>query len=129
MSLSLYDDPEFAKRYAEGAVQFVPSYRVMQRMAAQLIRESVGDTGTVLVLGAGGGLELEEFASRSPAWRFVGVEPADGMITAAQERLRQAGAADRVEWHRGEELLRAAGFTHVELFYAAMALRGWRATA
>ena len=77
-------------------MQFVPGYRVMQRMAAQLIRECIGDAGTVLVLGAGGGLELEEFASRSPGWRFVGVEPADGMATPAQERLRQAGARGRL---------------------------------
>jgi tRNA (cmo5U34)-methyltransferase len=73
----------------------------MQRMAAQLIRERIGSTGKILVLGAGGGLELEAFASRCPKWTFVGVDPAEEMLKAAKDRVRLAGASERVDWHHG----------------------------
>jgi tRNA (cmo5U34)-methyltransferase len=73
----------------------------MHRMAAQLIRERIGRVGTVLVLGAGGGLELEAFASRCPQWTFVAVDPSEEMLKAAKERVQQAGADERVRWHRG----------------------------
>ena len=101
MGRSHYEDPEFVRSYAEGPSLFVPGYGHMQRMAAQLIRERIGETGNVLVLGAGGGLELEAFASLSPQWRFLGVDPAAEMLGAAKERLRLAAASERVDWHHG----------------------------
>jgi tRNA (cmo5U34)-methyltransferase len=101
MTKSHYDDPEFARRYAEGPRAFVPGYEYMQRMAAQLIRERIGNTGDVLVLGAGGGLEIEAFASRCPQWTFIGIEPAEEMLKAAKERVLLAAASERVKWHHG----------------------------
>jgi tRNA (cmo5U34)-methyltransferase len=101
MTLSHYEDPDVVRRYAQGPAAFVPAYAHMQRMAAQLIRERIGDTGRVLVLGAGGGLELEAFATRSPCWSFLGVDPAAAMLDAARERMRAAGASGRVDWHHG----------------------------
>ena len=101
MTQSHYEDPEFVRQYAQGPTAFVPAYEHMQRMAAQLIRERIGSSGNVLVLGAGGGLELEAFASRCPQWTFVGVEPAEEMLKAAKDRVLQAGASERVDWHHG----------------------------
>lgn len=101
MTQSHYEDPEVVRRYAQGPYAFVPAFEHMQRMAAQLIREGIGSTGEVLVLGAGGGLELEAFASRCPQWKFVGVEPAEEMLRAAKERVILADASERVEWHHG----------------------------
>jgi len=91
-----FDDPAFVARYAEGPGQFVPGYAVMQRMAAQLIAERVGEHAHLLVLGAGGGLELEAFASLHSNWRFTGVDPAAEMLKAARERVDAAGAGERV---------------------------------
>lgn len=101
MTQSHYEDPEIVRRYAQGPTAFVPAYEHMQRMAAQLIRERIGRTGNVLVLGAGGGLELEAFASLSPQWTFVGVDPAEEMLKAAKDRVLQAGVSERVDWHHG----------------------------
>lgn len=101
MTLSHYEDPDVVRRYAQGPTAFVPAYAHMQRMAAQLIRERIGDTGQLLVLGAGGGLELEAFATLSPHWSFLGVDPAEAMLAAAQERIRAMGASERVDWHHG----------------------------
>jgi len=101
MILSHYEDPDIVRRYAQGPAAFVPAYAHMQRMAAQLIRERIGDAGQVLVLGAGGGLELEAFATRCPHWTFLGVDPAEAMLEAAQARMRDIGASKRVAWHHG----------------------------
>jgi tRNA (cmo5U34)-methyltransferase len=101
MAPSHYDDPEFVRRYLQGPSAFVPGYEQMQRMAAQLIRERVGETADVLVLGAGGGLELEAFGLRCPQWKFVGVDPSQEMLKAAQQRMHAAGADARVVWHHG----------------------------
>lgn len=101
MTTSHYEDPDIVRRYAQGPCAFVPAYAHMQRMAAQLIRENIGSAGKVLVLGAGGGLELEAFATRCPLWTYVGVDPAGEMLKAATERMLLAGADGRVDWHHG----------------------------
>ena len=41
----------------------------MQRMVALLLAERVPADGAVLILGAGGGLELKLLAERQPDWR------------------------------------------------------------
>jgi tRNA (cmo5U34)-methyltransferase len=94
-----FEDPEFVKRYAEGPGRFLPGYAVMQTMSAQLIAERIGEEGRVLILGAGGGLEIEAFARLHPAWRFVGVDPAKEMLSAARKRAAVCGA--QAEWHEG----------------------------
>lgn len=99
--MSHFDDPEFVQRYTEGPGRFVPGYATMQRMVAQLIAEKIGEDGKLLVLGAGGGLEIEAFARQHPRWRFVGVDPARAMLDAARERARACGAADRCDWMEG----------------------------
>ena len=101
MPPSYYEDPEFVRRYAQGPRQFVPAYEHMHRMAAQLIRERIGNAGEVLVLGAGGGLEVEAFARLNPAWTFTGVDPAEEMLNAAKQRVLQAQASERMRWHHG----------------------------
>jgi tRNA (cmo5U34)-methyltransferase len=98
---SHFDDPDFVRRYTEGPGRFVPGYQIMQRMAAQLIGETIGRAGDVLVLGAGGGLEIEAFARLEPNWRFIGVDPAKSMLDAARALAEQIGAGDRVRWHEG----------------------------
>jgi tRNA (cmo5U34)-methyltransferase len=68
-------------------------------MTTLLLRESVPPAGNVLVLGAGGGLELKRFADSEPGWRFVGVDPSAEMLKLAQATL--GPLAERVELHEG----------------------------
>ncbi len=56
----------------------------MLQMSAVLLEERVPDDGTILVVGAGGGLEIGYFAGIAPAWRFVGVDPAAAMLELAR---------------------------------------------
>lgn len=85
--MSTFSDPPSAARYAEGPVRLVPGFHALQQMAALLLAESVPADGHVLVLGAGGGLELKAFAEAQPGWRFVGVDPSAEMLKAAEVTL------------------------------------------
>jgi tRNA (cmo5U34)-methyltransferase len=53
----------------------------------------------VLVLGAGGGLELKAFADVQPRWTFDGVDPAAEMLKQASRTL--GPRAERVRLHEG----------------------------
>lgn len=82
-----FSDPEAIARYAEGPPRHVPGYHAMQSMATILIAERVAEDARVLVLGAGGGLELKAFAQAHPGWRFDGVDPSDEMLKLAERTL------------------------------------------
>ena len=79
-----FSDPQAVARYAEGAPRNVPGYDAMQRMTTLLLAERVPDDGRVLVLGAGGGLELKVFAEAQPHWAFDGVDPSAEMLKLAE---------------------------------------------
>jgi tRNA (cmo5U34)-methyltransferase len=97
--LSSFSDPQSVARYAEGPVKQVPGFHALQQMSALLLAESVPADGQVLVLGAGGGLELKVFAEAQPEWRFVGVDPSAEMLKLAGATL--GPLASRVELHEG----------------------------
>lgn len=97
--LSSFSDPQAVARYAERPVRQVPGFHALQQMTALLLAESVPPDGRVLVLGAGGGLELKVFAEAQAEWNFVGVDPSAEMLKLANATL--GPLASRVELCEG----------------------------
>ena len=83
--------------YAEATKRRVPGLDDMHRMAGLLLAEHVPADGRVLVLGAGGGMELVALLRDHTGWRFDGVDPSADMLAAA--RLAIGAAAHRVAFH------------------------------
>jgi tRNA (cmo5U34)-methyltransferase len=100
-----FTDPAAVARYAEGPRRNVPGYDSLLPMVRILLAERVPAIARVLVVGAGGGLELEDMALAHPGWRFDGVDPSQPMLDLAAQRLQRAGVAgvagDRVALHHG----------------------------
>jgi tRNA (cmo5U34)-methyltransferase len=94
-----FSDPAAVARYAEGPPRFVPGFADMQRMSGILLAERAPANARVLVLGAGGGLELKAFATAQPGWSFDGVDPAGEMLELAARTL--GPMASRARLHRG----------------------------
>lgn len=220
---SPFSNPAAIATYAADTPRKVPGLDDLHRMATLLLADRVSGPAHMLVVGAGGGLELKAMAEARAAWRFTGLDPSPAMLDLArhvtapfadritlvegtidravagpfdgatcllvlhfldrEERLRtlreirrrlKPGAnlvvahhappsGDRARWMalsaafadraevdgakarttgktmverlplltptEEEELLRAAGFRDVALFYAAFSFRGWVATA
>lgn len=88
-----------APTYAERVARHVPGLEDLHRMAGLLLAERVPAAGRILVLGAGGGLELRAFADWQPGWRFDGVDPSPEMLD--QARMVLGDRASRVTFHEG----------------------------
>ncbi|MDX2202133.1 MAG: methyltransferase domain-containing protein [Hyphomicrobiaceae bacterium] len=97
--IEAFSNPENVARYTDGPTRMVPGYAGMQRMAMLLLAERVPANGRVLVLGAGGGLELKAFAEAQPDWTFDGVDPAAPMLDLARQVI--GPAASRATLHLG----------------------------
>jgi tRNA (cmo5U34)-methyltransferase len=94
-----FADPASVARYAEGPPRFVPGFADMQRMSGILLAERAPENARVLVLGAGGGLELKAFATAQPGWSFDGIDPAGEMLKLAARTL--GPLASRARLHQG----------------------------
>lgn len=85
--IAAFNDPQAAAQYADGPRRYVPGYDALHRMTAILLAEGTPLDARVLVLGAGGGLELRALAEAHPTWSFVGVDPAQEMLNEAERVL------------------------------------------
>jgi SAM-dependent methyltransferase len=97
--LAHFSDPEAVRRYTDGPPRFVPGFADLHRMTRILLAEQTVQDASVLVLGAGGGLELKALAEAEPRWNFVGVDPALAMLKLAEQTLGQFNA--RVQLQQG----------------------------
>ena len=97
--MATFSDPDTVARYAEATVRLVPGFHDLQRMTAVLLAERLQSTAQVLVLGAGGGLELKVFAELQPGWHFIGVDPSAEMLRLAERTI--GALSDRIVLHEG----------------------------
>jgi tRNA (cmo5U34)-methyltransferase len=68
-------NPALSDNYERAPRWFVPGYDASHAMAAVLLRDRIGERGHILVLGAGGGVELSVFAQECQDWTFTAVDP------------------------------------------------------
>lgn len=94
-----FSEPTMVSAYAEKTARLVPGLRDLHRMAGVLLAERAPADARILVLGAGGGLELKAFADMQPGWRFDGVDPSAEMLRLAATTL--GPLASRVRLHEG----------------------------
>src|SRR5437016_6486241 len=50
----------------------------------------------ILVVGVGGGAEIERFLPHNPGWRITGVDPSREMLELARVKAEGLGVADQV---------------------------------
>lgn len=96
--LAAFSDPQAVARYTDGPRRFVPGLEALHRMTGILLAERAPDDARILVLGAGGGMELHALAEMHPGWTFVGVDPAAEMLKLAHRVMGEhAHRAELIE--------------------------------
>jgi len=97
--LAAFSDPEAVAKYSDGPRRFVPGLEALHAMCGLLLAERAPPDARILVVGAGGGLELKALALAHPGWTFVGVDPAAETLRQAERFLGPLG--ERVELVEG----------------------------
>ncbi|MGO4450849.1 class I SAM-dependent methyltransferase [Phyllobacterium sp. TAF24] len=97
--MSSFSNPDIVSGYAARTAQLVPGLHDLHLMTGLLLAERAPADARVLVLGAGGGMELGVLAQMQPHWRFDGVDPSAEMLQLARTNL--GAQASRVAFHEG----------------------------
>jgi len=87
-----FTDPAMIADFVAATPRKVPGFADLHRMAMLLLAERAPAAADILIVGAGGGLELKAFAEAQPDWRFVGVDPSAAMLDLARRVLGPLGA-------------------------------------
>lgn len=90
-----FTDPAAVASYASDTPRKVPGLADLHRMVMLLLAEAAPAAAHVLVVGAGGGLELVALATAQPDWCFTGVDPSPAMVALAHQAV--APFAQRVQ--------------------------------
>ena len=85
--MTIAQTPGASDDYADRVARHVPGLRDLHRMIGVLMAEQTPADGHLLVLGAGGGLELKTLAESGPRWRLDGVDPSADMLRQARATL------------------------------------------
>jgi len=94
-----FTNPATVASYAANAPRKVPGLADLHRMVMLLLAEDAPADAHILVVGAGGGMEIKAVAEAQPAWRFTGVDPSHAMLDLARQTLKPF--ADRVDLIQG----------------------------
>lgn len=98
-SQSPFANPALVSTYADDTPLKVPGLADLHRMAMLLLSEEAPDAADILVVGAGGGLELRAMAEARRDWTFTGVDPSRAMLDLARGHTQPFG--DRITWIEG----------------------------
>lgn len=96
---SRFADPVEAASYAVNTARKVPGLTDLHRMVTQLLAEQATGNAHMLVVGAGGGMELRSMAASRCDWCFTGVDPSRAMLERAREAV--SPFADRISLLEG----------------------------
>lgn len=94
-----FTSPLAVASYAADTARKVPGLADLHRMVMLLLAEQAPQEAHILVVGAGGGMEIKAMAEAQPAWRFTGVDPSPQMLDLARQTLTPF--ADRVDLIQG----------------------------
>lgn len=78
-------NPAAVSGYVRETPRKVPGLADLHKMATLLLAEKAPGAADVLVVGAGGGLEIRAMAQMRPDWRFIGVDPSPAMLDIARQ--------------------------------------------
>jgi tRNA (cmo5U34)-methyltransferase len=99
-------------------------YELVFELATALLRAHCPAEAQLLLVGAGGGMEVQTFAAAEPGWQLTGVDPSADMLALAQAKVDVAGLTGRVRLLHGtvDDLPAEARFDAATLFYTLMYL-------
>ncbi|MBX9647910.1 MAG: class I SAM-dependent methyltransferase [Xanthobacteraceae bacterium] len=82
-----FSNPALVATYADETPRKVPGLADLHRMVMLLLSERAQQAADILVVGAGGGMELKSMAEAQREWLFTGVDPSAAMLDLARRNI------------------------------------------
>lgn len=93
--------PVAVDEYEQMASLALPGYEVMYTFVLACLRSYLPETANLLVVGAGGGVELVRLGQGNPQWQLLGVDPSAKMLAIAEQKIAQHQLSQRIKLIQG----------------------------
>jgi tRNA (cmo5U34)-methyltransferase len=102
--------PIAGNEYDKSARMALPGYEAMHAMALACLRYSLSlshlsktseKAANLLIVGAGTGMELVNYAQGNPDWCMLGVDPSANMLAIASQKIQEYGLSEQVKVFQG----------------------------
>lgn len=93
--------PIAGSEYDEMARLVLPGYEAMHKMTLACLKAKLRDKANLLIVGAGTGMELVQFAKGNSKWQVLGVDPSENMLAVAKSKIQQHGLSEQIELFQG----------------------------
>ncbi|WP_026732638.1 class I SAM-dependent methyltransferase [Fischerella sp. PCC 9605] len=90
-----------AEQYHEIAAHFVPGYQSLYEIARCYLSLHLPKVADILIVGAGGGMEIKILSRFSQQWSFAAVDPSSRMLDVAKFWTERSNALNRVQFTEG----------------------------
>lgn len=92
---------EEAAQYDDKMAKVFPGYEQLPLIILSHLRTCVGQVARFLDVGCGTGATLAAFAEHQPEWSFVGIDPAEPMLTLARNKISALNLGGHVTFIHG----------------------------
>jgi tRNA (cmo5U34)-methyltransferase len=89
--------PIASSDYDKIARMALPGYEAMHTMVLSILKYHFPATANFLIVGAGTGMELVQYAQNNREWQMLGVDPSEKMLAIAQTKIEQYQLSERVK--------------------------------
>lgn len=93
--------PVNVEEYDKSMRLYCGAYEEIFKITHSCLRARLPETARLLVVGAGTGMEICEFAPLNPGWSFCGVDPSADMLALAGRKLSERSLANHIELKKG----------------------------
>jgi tRNA (cmo5U34)-methyltransferase len=93
--------PVQIERYDKSIRLFCGAYEEIFKLSHCCLRAGLSKHAKILVVGAGTGMELIEFAPLNPGWSFCGVDPSSDMLALAGKKIFEKNLTNKIELKKG----------------------------
>ncbi len=93
--------PVKIEEYDTSIRQFCGAYEEMFKLSHCCLRSRLPNHAKVLIVGAGTGMEISEFAPLNPGWSFCGVDPSADMLALARKKIFEKNLNCEIELRKG----------------------------
>jgi tRNA (cmo5U34)-methyltransferase len=93
--------PVGVEEYDSAIRSFCGAYEEIFKLSYCCLKASLSQRARLLVVGAGTGMEITEFAPLSPDWLFHGVDPSEKMLSLARKKISEKKIQNKISLIQG----------------------------
>jgi tRNA (cmo5U34)-methyltransferase len=93
--------PVGVEEYDSAIRSFCGAYEEIFKLSYCCLKASLSKRARLLVVGAGTGMEITEFAPLSPDWSFCGVDPSAKMLSLARKKISEKKIRNKIRLVQG----------------------------